>query len=54
MPNLTANYNLKKPLGSEKMDINVLNEKMAEGQGIREILRRELGAKSVTKKVRDE
>ena len=26
MPNLTANYNLKKPLGSEKMDINVLNE----------------------------
>lgn len=34
--------------------INVLNEKMTEGQGIREILRRELGAKSVTKKVRDE
>ena len=26
MPNLTANYNFKKPLGTEKMDVNVLNE----------------------------
>ena len=34
--------------------VDFINEKMAEGQGIREILRRELGAKSVTKKVRGE